>query len=66
MNILTLDDVAEILKMKRNAVYEMTRSRSQARQDHPIPFIKVAGNVRFLRSDVEAWLQKLAGREAAA
>ncbi|MGB6476384.1 MAG: helix-turn-helix domain-containing protein [Candidatus Sulfotelmatobacter sp.] len=66
MDILTLDDVAAILKLKRSAVYEMTRVRSQARQEHPIPFIRVAGHLRFRRQDIENWLTELAGEKKAA
>jgi hypothetical protein len=25
---------------------------------NPIPFLKIHGNVRFLRADIEAWLMK--------
>lgn len=66
MDILTLDQVAEILQLKRSAVYELTRERSQARQDHPIPFIRIAGHLRFRRADIEGWLERLANRKEAA
>jgi predicted DNA-binding transcriptional regulator AlpA len=66
MDILTLDDVAAILKLKRSAVYEMTRQRSQVRQDHPIPYIRIAGHLRFRRCDIENWLSRLAGDKEAA
>jgi excisionase family DNA binding protein len=66
MDILTMAEVADILKLKPTAVYEMTRARSQARQDHPIPFLRIAGHLRFRRCDIEQWLETLAcGREAA-
>ena len=61
MEILTKYQVAEILQITPDAVHELTRARSQARHDHPIPFIKVAGKLRFRRVDVERWLDTLAG-----
>ncbi len=64
MEILTIDEVAEWLKLKRTSVYELTRERSQKKQPHPIPFIKVAGKVRFVRRDVEEWVEKLAAQSS--
>ena len=59
--LLTLDEVGQLLKIKPSSVYELTRERSQKRQTHPIPFIKVAGKVRFSRDAVQQWLLKLQG-----
>jgi predicted DNA-binding transcriptional regulator AlpA len=39
-----------------------TRTRSGAMRENPIPVVKINGNVRFLKSDIEVWIQKLAGR----
>jgi hypothetical protein len=64
-DILTKYQVAEMLQIAPEAVHELTRARSQARHDHPIPFIKVAGKLRFRKTDVDRWLDRLAGREAA-
>ena len=58
--VLTILEVAALLKMTKRQVYELTRNRGQVRQDHPIPVLKINGNVRFLRSDIDRWLQKLA------
>ncbi|MFZ0801122.1 MAG: helix-turn-helix domain-containing protein [Terriglobales bacterium] len=58
--ILTIDEVASILKCKRSCVYELTRQRSRARQEHPIPFLKMPFGLRFRRSDIEAWLDVIA------
>jgi len=65
IEILTLDEVAAWLKMTRSQVYGMTRKRSQVRQDHPLPVLRINGNLRFRKSDVEAWLARLAGERAA-
>jgi excisionase family DNA binding protein len=59
MEILTLDEVAELLKLKRGTVYELTRERSQKRQAHPLPHLRIAGKLRFNKAGVLEWLQKL-------
>jgi predicted DNA-binding transcriptional regulator AlpA len=60
MEILTLDDVAAMLKMTRSQVYTMTRARSQERMDVPLPVLRINGNLRFRKSDIEAWVAKIA------
>ena len=62
--LLTLEEVGQILKIKPESVYELTRQRSQKKQPHPIPFIKVAGKVRFSHEAISQWLLKLQGRAA--
>jgi excisionase family DNA binding protein len=61
MEILTVADLAAMLKMSKGQVYEMTkeRTRSGAMRDNPIPFLKINGNVRFRKSDIEDWIEKL-------
>lgn len=58
--ILTVSEVAQLLKFSKGQVYDLTRSRAKVRQTLPIPTLRVNGNLRFLRRDVEAWLEKLA------
>jgi excisionase family DNA binding protein len=60
MEILTIDELAALLKMSRRQIYSMTetRTRTKAMKKNPIPVLKINGNVRFLRSDIEAWLQR--------
>ena len=57
--ILTVDELASLLKMNRRQIYSMTESRTRARQKHPLPIMRVNGNLRFSRTAVEAWLQQL-------
>lgn len=61
-DILTVDDVAALLKMTKRQVYEMTceRTRSGAMRTNPIPVLKINGNVRFRKQDIDGWLEKLA------
>lgn len=65
MELLTIEEVGQILKLKPTSVYELTRERSQKKQPHPIPFIKVAGKVRFSREAINQWLASLTGVKAA-
>ena len=66
MEILTVDELASVLKMTKRQVYEMTstRTRTGAMKINPLPVVRINGNLRFRRVDVEEWLAKLA--EAAA
>lgn len=55
--ILTVEDLSAWLKVSPRAIYELSRSRSQARGRHPLPSIKIHKKMlRFRRSDIEAWL----------
>jgi predicted DNA-binding transcriptional regulator AlpA len=56
--VLTISDLAGILKMKPSQIQTMCRARSRARMEFPIPVLKLNGNTRFLLADIEAWLQK--------
>lgn len=47
--LLTLSDVAEILKISVPTVRRLQQQRK-------IPFIKVGGSIRFARSDVASYL----------
>ena len=57
--ILTVKDLAKALQLSRSQVYDLTRKRGQLRNELPLPVIRINGNVRFLRSDIAAWLDKL-------
>jgi hypothetical protein len=57
--ILTVDDLATMLRMNRRQIYSMTESRTRAKQEHPLPILRVNGNLRFSRAAVESWLADL-------
>ena len=61
MEILTVAEVASLLKMSEPQVYETTtaRTRTGAMRERPIPLFKINSNVRFRNSDVEAWIERL-------
>jgi predicted DNA-binding transcriptional regulator AlpA len=58
--ILTIDDLASWLKMSCSQIYNMCRSRAGARMVNPLPTLKLNGNLRFRKSDIEQWLAKVA------
>ena len=62
--ILTVTELAAMLKMSKRQIYEMTntRTRTGSMRENPLPVLKINGNVRFRRSDIEAWIEKLATR----
>jgi predicted DNA-binding transcriptional regulator AlpA len=62
MEILTITELGAMLKMSPRQIYSMTDSRGQAK-DHPLPFFKINGNIRFRKPDIEAWLAVLAGEK---
>lgn len=55
--LLTVDDVAALLKVSRSWVYEHSRSKQRARSDR-LPHIKIGKYVRFEPSAVRAFLQR--------
>jgi predicted DNA-binding transcriptional regulator AlpA len=54
--ILTVAEVAEIIRCKPSSVYNLTRKRGAARYAHPIPHIKLPCGLRFRKSSVIEWL----------
>jgi predicted DNA-binding transcriptional regulator AlpA len=56
-DILTVAEVAQIIRCKPSSVYNLTRKRGTARYAHPIPVIKLPCGLRFRKSSVLAWLK---------
>jgi predicted DNA-binding transcriptional regulator AlpA len=54
-DILTVAEVAELLKCKPSSIYNLTRIRARARYDNPIPVLRLPMGLRFRRSSVLAW-----------
>ena len=63
--LLTVDELAALLKMTKGQVYEMTkeRTRTGAMRDNPIPYLKINGAVRFDKAAIEQWIQTLATKK---
>lgn len=49
-NLMTVEDVAALLKVEKQLVYKLKR-------DKKIPFIKIGGVIRFRRVDVDQWIE---------
>jgi hypothetical protein len=64
-DILTVAEVAELLKCKPSSIYNPTRLRGRARYDNPIPVIRLPLGLRFRRSSVLAWLNSQETTKAA-
>jgi excisionase family DNA binding protein len=52
--VLTVAEVAAMLKVPKSSIYEWTRFRTHQRV--PLPHRKVGKYLRFLRSEIDAWL----------
>jgi predicted DNA-binding transcriptional regulator AlpA len=57
--VIYIDGAAQLLGMPKARLYELTRHRAAARQDHPIPFFRIGRRVAFTRPALEAWILKL-------
>ncbi len=58
--ILTLRDVARILRCRTNQIYELSRRRGQERSTKPLPVFTVHNKMkRVRRKDLMDWLDGL-------
>jgi predicted DNA-binding transcriptional regulator AlpA len=55
--LLTVEDVAAILKVNKSWVYEHTRSRGTPRSER-LPYIKIGKYLRFEARAIRAYLEK--------
>lgn len=55
--LLTVEDVAAVLKVNKNWVYEHTRSRGTPRSER-LPYIKIGKYLRFEARAIRAFLEK--------
>jgi predicted DNA-binding transcriptional regulator AlpA len=58
MEILTPEQLAQRLQVKRSWVYEQTRYRADVRNADPLPFLKLGLYLRFDWQDVLTWLER--------
>jgi predicted DNA-binding transcriptional regulator AlpA len=65
-DILTIDELAALLKMSKRQIYTMTETRtsSGAMKTNPLPVLKINGNLRFRRAAIDEWLLKLENNKA--
>jgi predicted DNA-binding transcriptional regulator AlpA len=57
--LLTIRELAALLKFSVRQCYELTSARTRAKSAHPIPLLRINGNLRFSKPAIEAWLAKL-------
>jgi DNA-binding transcriptional regulator GbsR (MarR family) len=59
--ILTIDELAAILKMSKRQIYTMceTRTRNGSMKENPLPVLRINGNLRFSRASIQEWLSKI-------
>jgi predicted DNA-binding transcriptional regulator AlpA len=56
--ILTLDELADLLKVETRKVYEITRKRFGRRRGFALLKFRVGRELRFRRKDVDEWIEK--------
>lgn len=54
--LLTVDEVAALLKVSKSWVYE--RTRSHARDEHALPFVKLGKYLRFDGRDIRTYIDQ--------
>jgi predicted DNA-binding transcriptional regulator AlpA len=54
--LLTVSEVAALLKCKESSIYNLTRKRGQLRYDNPIPVLRLPCGLRSKKSSIVAWL----------
>jgi excisionase family DNA binding protein len=59
MELLTPDQLADWLTISRRSIYELCSARGQQKQKHKLPYLKVAGKLRFNKAAVTEWLRAL-------
>jgi excisionase family DNA binding protein len=61
--ILTIDELAAWLRISKRSVYELTSERGRRASKHPLPIFRFGKSLRFIRADVQMWIDK--NKEAA-
>ena len=66
MEILTIEELAALLKMSKKQIYTMceTRTRTGTMKDHPLPVLKINGNLRFRKAAIDEWVKLVEGKAA--
>lgn len=55
LRVLTVAECADLLKISPSSIYELTRFR-HSRSTTPLPHRKIGRYLRFIESEVTAWL----------
>jgi excisionase family DNA binding protein len=55
--ILTIDEVASLLRVSKRSIYEYVSARGRERmKQNPFPVLRIGDRVLFVREDVLAWI----------
>jgi hypothetical protein len=54
-----MDEAANLLKLTRKQLYELTRNRSRCRQSLPIPMVRLGKRKMFRASSLNTWIQQI-------
>jgi predicted DNA-binding transcriptional regulator AlpA len=58
-DILTIDEVASMLRVSKKSVYEWTSERGRERMKvNPFPVLRINSTIRFVREDVLEWINR--------
>lgn len=64
--IITVVEVAQILRCQPSSVYNLTRKRAKRYKHTPLPVIRLPLGLRFKRSSVLRWIDSLESAGAVA
>lgn len=57
--ILTIDEVASLLRVSKRSIYEYVSTRGRARMKHnPFPVLRIGDRVLFVKQDILAWINR--------
>lgn len=57
--ILTITEVASLLRLSKRSIYEMTSERGRERmRRNPFPVLRIGDRVLFVREDVLTWINR--------
>ena len=57
--ILTVGEVAKMLRLSTRSIYEMTSARGKERmKNNPFPTLRIGDRCLFVKEDVLAWINR--------
>jgi predicted DNA-binding transcriptional regulator AlpA len=61
MEILTVEEVASLLRVSKWHVYELAKQRTKSGdvRDLPLPCLRFGKSIRFNKAAVEEWIERL-------
>lgn len=58
-DLMTVAETAKYLRISEYQLYNLTRQRTNARVEHPIPVVRFGKTLKFRRSSLDAWMTAL-------